>query len=59
MEAFAKPPIWGHKFGRQVSLGNYIVDFICFEAYIIIEVDGGQHMKQWEVDESRTRWLHS
>ncbi|WP_256995390.1 endonuclease domain-containing protein [Rhizobium sp. L1K21] len=33
----------GLKFRRQVPLKGYIVDFICFEAKCIIEVDGGQH----------------
>ncbi len=33
----------GHKFLRQVALGPYIVDFICREHRLIIEVDGGQH----------------
>ena len=33
----------GSKFRRQVPLGPYVVDFICFESKIIVEVDGGQH----------------
>jgi very-short-patch-repair endonuclease len=33
----------GLKFKRQVPLDGYIVDFVCFEARLIIEVDGGQH----------------
>ena len=33
----------GHKFRRQVPLKGYILDFVCFEARLIIEVDGGQH----------------
>ena len=33
----------GHKFRRQVPLGPYVVDFMCFEARIIVEADGGQH----------------
>ena len=33
----------GVKFRRQVPLGGYIVDFISFDARLIIEVDGGQH----------------
>ncbi len=35
--------IEGLKFRRQQPIGNYIVDFVCFENRIIIEVDGGQH----------------
>jgi hypothetical protein len=33
----------GLKFRRQQPIGRYIVDFVCFEKRIIIEVDGGQH----------------
>ncbi len=33
----------GLKFKRQVPLGGYILDFVCFEARLIVEVDGGQH----------------
>ena len=33
----------GFTFRRQVPLHNYIVDFICFDARVIIEVDGAQH----------------
>lgn len=32
-----------HKFRRQFPIGSYIVDFICVEKRLIIEVDGGQH----------------
>ncbi len=35
--------IEGLKFRRQQPIEKYIVDFICFEKKIIIEVDGGQH----------------
>ena len=33
----------GHKFRRQVLLGDYIVDFCCFQKKLIIELDGGHH----------------
>ena len=33
----------GHKFVRQVPIGNYICDFVCREKLLVIEVDGGQH----------------
>jgi very-short-patch-repair endonuclease len=44
----------GFRFRRQQPMGDYIVDFFCPEADLIIEVDGGQH-----VDESPVRadWL--
>jgi very-short-patch-repair endonuclease len=33
----------GPKFRRQVPLGPYVVDFVCFDSKLIVEVDGGQH----------------
>lgn len=33
----------GAKFRRQVPLGPYIADFVCFETKVIVEVDGSQH----------------
>jgi len=42
----------GYKFKRQVPIGNYIVDFMCATAKLIIEVDGGQHSEQIDYDAS-------
>ena len=33
----------GYRFYRQKIVGNYIVDFYCPKALLIIEVDGSQH----------------
>jgi very-short-patch-repair endonuclease len=33
----------GFKFIRQEAIGPYIVDFVCREKKLVIEVDGGQH----------------
>jgi very-short-patch-repair endonuclease len=33
----------GFHFGRQVPIGCFIVDFACYSARLVIEVDGGQH----------------
>ena len=33
----------GWKFRRQQPVGSYIADFICFEAKLIVELDGSQH----------------
>jgi very-short-patch-repair endonuclease len=33
----------GYKFRRQVPIGRYIADFVCHEARLIAEIDGGQH----------------
>jgi len=32
-----------HKFRRQVPFRNYILDFVCFERRLVIEIDGSQH----------------
>ncbi|MGH8121440.1 MAG: endonuclease domain-containing protein [Rudaea sp.] len=45
----------GFKFKRQHSIGSYIVDFVCFERRLILEVDGGQHERS--TDAKRTDWL--
>jgi len=47
----------GHKFRSQWTLGPYVVDFFCWEANLIIELDGGQHTP--EVDAARTNWLEA
>jgi very-short-patch-repair endonuclease len=44
------------KFKRQQPIGSYIVDFVCFRARLVIEVDGGQHLGS-EADRTRTAWL--
>lgn len=44
----------GFKFKRQQPIGNYIVDFVCFEKRLVIELDGGQHMEQADGDALRT-----
>jgi very-short-patch-repair endonuclease len=47
----------GCKFRRQHPLGSYIVDFVCLEKRVVIEVDGGQHRAQAIYDQQRTAWL--
>jgi len=47
----------GVKFRRQEPIGKYIVDFVCFEKKIIIEVDGGQHNENVR-DKNRDDWLY-
>ncbi|MBI5756430.1 MAG: endonuclease domain-containing protein [Nitrospirae bacterium] len=49
--------IHGLKFRRQQPIGKYIVDFICFEKRLIIELDGGQHSEQIVYDLERDTWL--
>ena len=47
------------KFRRQQPIGSYIVDFVCFERRLVIEVDGSQHQEQVSYDKQRTKWLNS
>ena len=49
----------GIKFRRQQPLGFYVVDFICFEAKLIIELDGSQHAfpENAEAERIRTAFL--
>ncbi|QMV62605.1 endonuclease domain-containing protein [Pseudomonas berkeleyensis] len=49
----------GLKFKRQKPIGPYIVDFICTERWLAIELDGGQHQQQTEYDRQRERYLES
>jgi len=58
--------LWGYlrakqfdelKFRRQQPIGNYVVDFVCFEKKIIMEVDGGQHATKKEKDNKRDKWF--
>ena len=47
----------GFKFRKQVEIDGYIVDFLCPERRLIIEVDGGQHTPKR--DSRRTAFLES
>jgi very-short-patch-repair endonuclease len=62
----AERVLWGHlrfwqldgcKFRRQQPLGRYIVDFVCLEKRVVVEVDGGQHAQQPGPAAERDRWL--
>ena len=49
------------QFRRQYVIGNYIVDFYCHRAKLVVELDGSQHYTPEEVekDARRTRYLES
>ena len=49
----------GHKFKRQYLIGRYIVDFICLEAKLVVELDGGQHADRTAYDEMRDAYLRA
>ena len=49
------------KFRRQHIIGDYIVDFVCLDAQLVVEIDGGYHNnpEQKELDRNRTSFLQS
>ncbi len=49
------------RFRRQYIIGNYIADFYCHQAKLVIELDGSQHYepKEQEKDAQRTKYLES
>lgn len=64
----AEARIWSHlrnrglgnaRFRRQIAIDPYIVDFICTDHMLIVEIDGGQHAYQIEYDERRTKFLEN
>ncbi|MEQ1493779.1 MAG: DUF559 domain-containing protein [Terricaulis sp.] len=51
----------GFKFRRQVPLGDFVADFVCFERELIVELDGSQHAEpeQATFDAKRTQVLEA
>ena len=49
------------QFRRQYVIGNYIVDFYCHKAKLVVELDSSQHCepKEIEYDQLRTAYLES
>ena len=49
------------RFRKQYVIGNYIVDFFCHQAKLVVELDGSQHCTPEEAkyDEKRTEYLKS
>ena len=43
-----------YKFRRQHVIKNFIVDFVCLEKKLIVELDGGQHIEQQKYDDKRS-----
>jgi very-short-patch-repair endonuclease len=50
---------FGLKFKRQKPIGTFIVDFVCLEQKLIIELDGSQHADKVDYDEQRTKYLEN
>ncbi len=62
----AERTLWQHlrqrqlercKFRRQHPYGDYILDFVCLERKVIVEVDGSQHADNLAYDQARTGYL--
>ena len=47
----------GFKFRRQHPIGPFVVDFVCLEYKLVLELDGGHHAMQQEADAERTSYL--
>jgi len=45
----------GYQFYRQKNIGNYIVDYYCPAAKLIIEIDGGQHYYGQGIEKDKIR----
>ena len=45
----------GYRFARQKIIGDYIVDFFCSQALLVIELDGGQHYTTEGIQKDRIR----
>ena len=49
----------GWKFKRQTAIDRFVVDFLCADGKLIIEIDGGQHGQDIERDATRTEILEA
>jgi very-short-patch-repair endonuclease len=60
-ERISRGQIKGYRFCRQKPIGNYIVDFYCLKAKLVIEVDGGIHLTREtrENDRNKDEYLKS
>ena len=47
----------GRKFRRQHLVGDYVVDFVCLDARLVVELDGGQHDRDADAASTRTAVL--
>ena len=50
---------FGFKFRRQHPIGPYVVDFVCLNEKLVIELDGGQHSETPEYDRKRTAYIEN
>jgi len=57
-QALRNRQIEGCKFRRQQPIDSYIVDFVCFDNKLVIELDGGQHAANRVEDQVRDRFFN-
>jgi len=55
---FLKNRPMNYKFTRQKPLDRFILDFYCSELLLVIEIDGGYHIKKQEQDSKRDKFLN-
>ncbi len=58
-QAIRAAKLEGRKFRRQQPIGSFVVDFFCAAERLIVEVDGGIHDSQKELDQQRQALLES
>ena len=54
----AESRVWRLEIQAAISGGSFIVDFICVEKNVVIEVDGGQHAENEALDIQRSAYLN-
>ena len=47
----------GYRFNRQMPVAGFVCDFMCREAQLIVELDGGQHDARADRDAFRTKLI--
>lgn len=57
--SLSRRQLGGYKFSRQIPVAGFVCDFMCREARLIIEVDGGQHGICSSRDQKRTQALEA
>jgi very-short-patch-repair endonuclease len=54
-QGLRRKQVEGFRFRRQVILGNFIADFACFDARLVVEVDGATHSTEAEIARDAAR----
>jgi very-short-patch-repair endonuclease len=49
----------GLGFRRQVPIGSYVADFVCYQARLVVELDGEAHSDTEARDRERDAWFSS